>query len=60
MALQISKTVHSHDGFTLSALVTDGKSSGFLESKRYIGYSDREARKLFRQHLKDNGLKSID
>lgn len=57
MALQITKEVHRSDGFTLSAIVTDGKSPAFRAHQRYMGYTDREARSLFRQHLKDKGLK---
>jgi hypothetical protein len=56
MSFEISKTRHPMDGFTLTAMVT-GKGGTRFEKMRYIGYSDREARQEFRQHLRGRKVK---
>lgn len=39
----------------ISELVTDG-GPAWLESRMFYGYSQREARRLFRQHLAERNL----
>jgi hypothetical protein len=45
--MEISITRHAVDGFTLSTM-----EGGYLVSRRYIGHTLKEAKKLFREHLK--------
>ena len=44
---------HSHDGFTLSNYVKTKIGQEVDVSKRYIGYSMTEAKKLFKQLCKE-------
>tara|TARA_R100001509_G_scaffold110090_1_gene65830 strand:- start:248 stop:439 length:192 start_codon:yes stop_codon:yes gene_type:complete len=44
---------HSHDGFTLSDYVKTKNCQEVSVSKRYIGYSMTEAKKLFKQLCKE-------
>jgi hypothetical protein len=45
-------TVHPMDGFTLS--YRDGKGRYFKQ--RYIGYSVREAKKLFKKYVQQEAI----
>lgn len=51
-------TVSKHDGaLVLSAIVQDGKACGpFRRERTYYGYGVREAKKLFREEMKSNGV----
>lgn len=43
---------------TISTMVTDGKESWFL-SRSYMFYTQREARKLFKQYIKQMGYREV-
>ena len=44
---------HSHDGFTLTKYVKTKRGQEVDVSKRYIGYSIKDAKKLFNQLCKN-------
>ena len=44
--MEITVERHTHDGFTLWAM-----HGGYLVHRRFMGYTLREAKKLFRQEL---------
>ena len=44
---------HSHDGFTLTKYVKTKRGQEVDVSKRYIGYSITEAKKLFKKLCKE-------
>lgn len=45
--MEITVTRHAVDGFTLSTM-----EGGYLVSKRFIGYTLRDAKQLFREQIK--------
>ena len=45
--MEITVTRHAVDGFTLSTM-----EGGYLVSRRYIGHTLRDAKKLFKQEIK--------
>lgn len=51
-------TVSKHDGaLVLSAIVQDGKACGpFRRERTYYGHGVREAKKLFKEEMKSNGV----
>jgi hypothetical protein len=44
--MEITVTRHAVDGFTLSTM-----EGGYLVSKRFIGYTLKDAKQLFREQL---------
>lgn len=44
--MEITVERHAHDGFTLWAM-----HGGYLVHRRFMGYTLREAKKLFREEL---------
>ena len=44
--MEITVTRHAVDGFTLSTI-----EGGYLISRRYIGHTLRDAKKLFKQEI---------
>lgn len=52
------RVIKNHDGaLILSEWVHDGTTVGaFLHNQVYYGYTQREARRVFAEHLKKNGL----
>jgi hypothetical protein len=50
-------TVERRNGWiVVSDFVTDGADT-WLETQRYLYYTQREARSLFREHVRENGWK---
>lgn len=45
--MTITVTRHAVDGFTLSTM-----EGGYLVSKRYLGYTLKQAKELFREEIK--------
>lgn len=47
----------NHEGsIIICELVTDQFSNEFYHERVYQGYTPQEARRIFRRHLKDEGL----
>lgn len=54
-ALEISVTVHSHDGFTLATILPNGD----YFHRRYMGYTRKEARALFKEDARQEQGKTF-
>lgn len=56
----INININSGGGLVLSTLVTDKVCYGqWLHSKVYYGYTKKEAKQLFKQHLVENNYQIV-
>lgn len=58
MDIHVNRIAHS-GGIELSTLVA-GDGMRWFERQTYYGYTLREAKRMFREHVKANGWKAVD